>query len=534
MRRFTLKSKFQRAGAILLVGSTMLVSMGANNTLASPARAGGTLTIGWAEPPDTLNPATTGARDVGPIDVNIFDTLIWLTSDNKVTPDLATSWKISDQGKTYTFTLRQGVKFHDGTPFNADAVVANFKYITSPTTRSTISLALLGSCTLASATAAYTVVVKCATPYAPLLAQLGEPYMGIQSPTAITKYGKALDVHPIGTGPFEFVSYTPNVSIVLKRNPDYNWAPPALKHNGPAALDQLVFHIVVTSQARVSELQSGQSQFIQETPGVFYKVFGKNPSFQVMGAPISGMGIWSPINAQAWPTNSLAVRQAILYSVDKVGAIKVADDGVFPPSWGPLQPGTYGYDPRFNNMYNYNPQKAAQLLTGDGWKKVGGFWTKGGKRLTLDISAISSVPEYPLISQAIQGYLRQAGMDASVTQLAVPAWLASNIKGTMNLAPLQYIAVDPDALHLWYLPKQYYNWSHYTNPTLTNLINQGQVEQNQAKRLKIYSQAQKMIMDQALEMPIHQNIDLLVMSSKLHGVTYSGGGFEYFYPASLQ
>jgi peptide/nickel transport system substrate-binding protein len=125
-------------------------------------------------------------------------------------------------------------------------------------------------------------------------------------------------------------------------------------------------------------------------------------------------------------------------------------------------------------------------------------------------------------------------MDATLRQLAVPAWLAANINGTETLTPLQYIAVDPDALHLWYLPKQYYNWSHYTNPALTQLIMQGQQEINPTKRLQIYTQAQKMVMDQALEMPIHQNIDLLVMSSKLHGVTYSGGGFEYFYLASLQ
>jgi len=535
MRHISIKGKVRATCAVLLAGSTTLAGVGQSNALASRSNAGGgTLTIGWAEPPDTLNPATTGARDVGPIDVNIFDTLVWLTPNSDITPDLATSWKISNNGKTYTFTLRHGVTFHDGTPFNAAAVMANFKYITSPSTRSTISIALLGPCMSAAAQDAYTVVVNCTSAYAPLLRQLGEPYMGMQSPTAITKYGKNVDIHPVGTGPFKFVSYMPNQSLVLQRNPVYNWAPPALHHNGPASIQELDFHIVVNSQARVSELQSGQSQFIQETPGVFYKVLGQNPSFHAMGAPISGMGIWAPINTQRWPTNSLAVRRAILYSIDKVGAIQLADNGVFPPSWGPLQPGTYGYDAQFNSMYPYNPQKATQILSAAGWKKVGGFWTLNGRRLTLNLTAISSVPEYPLIAQAIQGYLRKAGMDATIQQLAVPAWLAANIKGNMSLTPLQYIAVDPDALHLWYLPGQYYNWSHYTNPALSRLILQGQQALDPAQRLKIYSQAQKIVMDQAVEMPIHQNIDLLVMSSKLHGVTYSGGGFETFYLASLQ
>ncbi len=500
---------------------------------AQRASAAGELTVGWAEPPDTLNPATTGARDVGPILVNVFDTLVWLTKDLKITPDLATKWAISKDGKTYTFTLRQGVKFHDGTPFDAQSVVDNINYITDKTTQSTISIGLLGPCTKAKATAKYTLVVSCTKPYAPLLAQLGEPYFGIQSPTAIKKYGKNVNVHPVGTGPFQFVSYTPNQSVVLERNPNYKWAPPAVGKNGPASISKITYHIVVSSQARVSELQSGQSQMIQETPGVFYKSLGKSGQFTATAVPIEGMGIWAPINADRWPTNDVNVRKAILYAVDKKGAIQVADNGVFPPLNTPLTKEILGYNPALESMYPYSPDKVTSILTKDGWTKSGGFWTKGGKRLTLQLTAISSVPEYPLIAQAIQGYLRKAGMDATIRQEAVPAWLASNIKGSMSLTPLQYVAVDPDALHLWYLPGQYYNWSHYSNPTLTKLIQQGQVEQDRAKRAQIYQKAQKFIMDQALSMPIHENQDLVLTSKKLTGMTWSGGGFEYFYTASL-
>ena len=124
-------------------------------------------------------------------------------------------------------------------------------------------------------------------------------------------------------------------------------------------------------------------------------------------------------------------------------------------------------------------------------------------------------------------------MDASVQQLATPAWLAANIKGDMSLTPLQYIGVDPDALRLWFTPDQYFNWSHFTDPTLTKLIADGQQEFDPAKRLAIYAQAQKIIMDQAIELPIRQNIDLVMTTPKLTGLTYSGGGFEYFGAASM-
>lgn len=491
------------------------------------------VTLGWAEPVDTLNPATTGARDVGPIDSNLFDTLVWLTPDFKVTPDLATKWTLSPDGKAYTFSLRKGVKFHDGTAFDAAAVVANINYITNKSTQSNISLGLLGPCTKATATAQYTVKISCSAPYAPLLAQLGEPYLGMQSPAAITKYGKDLGLHPTGTGPFSFVSYQPNQSVVLKRNEAYTWGPAATKHTGPPDIAQLTFQIVPSSQARVSQFQSGQSAFMQETPGIFWNTLGKTGKYTAMKFPISGMGIFAPINAGSWPTNDVAVRKAIMYAVDKPGAIKAADAGVFAPSNTPLQKGMTGYDASLETSYSYDPAKAESTLQAGGWTKAGGFWQKDGKRLSLTITAISSVPEYPLIAQAIQGYLRKVGMDVKIQQLAVPAWLAANLKGNMSLTPLQYIAVDPDALHLWFLPGQYFNWSHYTNKTLTSLIKQGQVASDLNKRLSIYSQAQKIIMDQAVLMPIHENVDLVMTSKKLTGMQYSGGGFEYFGAASM-
>lgn len=499
-------------------------------TGGSGGSGGGDLTIGWAEPVDSLNPAVTGARDVAPIDVNMFDTLVWLTPELKATPHLATKWDVSPDQRTYTFTLRDDVKFHDGTPFNAKAVVANIDYVKAKTTQSTISLGLLGPCLTAKAVSEFTVAISCSAPYAPLITQLGEPYLGMQSPAAITKYGKDLGQHPVGTGPFRFVSYTPNQSVVMERNADYKWAPPASGLTGPAKLSRITFKIVTDSQARVSSLQSGQSQLIQETPGIYFKSL--KTKFRQMTVPISGMGIFAPINAQKFPTDDIAVRKAILLSVDKTALIQTAQQGVFTPTYGPIV-GMPEYNvSALESMYPYDPKKAAALLIGAGWAKNGQYWSKGGKELTLTLTAISTVPAYPLIAEALQSQLQANGMNVTVTKLAVPAWLDANIKGTMSLTPLQYVAVDPAALHLWFEPG-YYNWSHYTNPKLTKLIDQGQQTSAVADRQRIYEQAQTLIMEQAVMMPIHQNADLLLMAKNLSGVTYAGGGFEYFLGASL-
>jgi peptide/nickel transport system substrate-binding protein len=518
---------------MLATGGLALMAQAATPAVAATPDRNAKIVVGWAEPPDSLNPATTGARDVGPLDVNIFDTLVWNTPDFKVTPDLATSWSISPDKKTYTFNLRQDVTFQDGTPFDADAVVANIDYITSKTTQSKSALELLGPCTSAKATAKYTVELSCSAPYAPLLVQIGEPELGIQSPTAIKKWGPDLGMHPTGSGPFEFVSYTPNQSLVIKRNDAYKWGPAATGHSGPPDIAQITFDIVPSSQARINQFQSGQSAMMQETPGIFWNVLQRTGRYTAVPVPISGLGIFAPIDAGTWPTNDLAVRQAIEYAVDKKGVILLADAGAHPISNTPLAKGMIGYDAALETAYPYDPAKAASLLKADGWTKTGEFWQKDGKNLAIKITAISTVPEYPLLAQAIQGYLRKFGMDATVTQLAVPAWLAANIKGDMSMTPLQFVTLDPDSLRFWFTPGEYFNWSHNNNPELNKLLIQGQQEFDPVKRAAIYAQAQKIIMDDAIEMPIHQNVDLVMIDKNLAGLTWSGGGFEYFGAASI-
>lgn len=491
------------------------------------------ITVGWAEPIDTLNPATTGARNQGPLMLNIFDTLVWLTPDFKVEPHLATKWSVSPDGKTYSFTLREDVKFHDGTPFDAEAVVANINYITHKDTPAKVSIGLLGSCKSAVATGKFTVDIKCEQPYAPLLTQLGVPYLGMQSPAAIAKYGKDLGLNPVGTGPFQLVSYTPNQSLVLKRNEAYAWNPAATGHKGPPNLAEVTFQIVPSPQARVNQFQSGQSQMMQQTPGVFWNAFSKMDKFNALPVPITGLGIFAPINAKKFPTDDVAVRRAIQHAIDRKGVIQLAEAGAFPPSLTPLHPDMTAYDKSLENLYPYDPAKAEAVLKEGGWNKVNGIWEKDGKKLTLNITAISTSTSYPLIAQAIQGYLQKVGMEANVQQLASPAWLAANINGDMSLTPLQFIGVDADALSGWFTAGQYFNWSHYSDPKLTELFQQGRAEADPAKRVEIYKQAQRIIMEQAVMLPIRLNIDLTLTAKKLTGVTYSGGGFQYLGAASM-
>jgi peptide/nickel transport system substrate-binding protein len=532
-----MKSKgLSRAVGILVVMIWIVggSALGGRQVLASPARAsGGTLTIGWSQAPDTLNPAQTGARSVGPVLANIFDTLVWLTPQGKVTPDLATRWTISNHGKTFTFFLRHGVKFQDGTPFNAAAVAANVTYLEDPATHSGQANISFGPFKSVKAIGTDKVVINLKSAYVPLLLRMAAPAASMQSPTAIAKYGKDLGLHPTGTGPFEFVSYTPNVSLVLKRNPNYNWAPPAVHHNGPASLDKVVFDYILTPEARTAALQSGQVQLINQTPGANFSALKKDPSLSTLAVPISGLGSFFPINAVRFPTNILAVRQALLYSIDKIGLIKLSEAGAYAPTWGPIQKGTLGYDPHLVGMYAYNPSKAASLLQSAGFKKSGGTWAKNGQKLAISINVIATSSEQLRQATAAQGYLQKQGWVVDIHSLDVSAWLAAALKFGATISPSIWSDVDPDGLSNWYLPKQYFNWCGYTNPTLTNLLTGADKQANLTKRAHMYWQAQQIIMNEALVMPIHQQVDLVVMSNKVKSVTWAASGDEYFYTTTL-
>jgi len=528
------RGKATSVAAVALVGLVAACSGGGGAKESGTGGAGGTggaLTVGWSSPPDTLNPATTGARSVGPLDATMFETLVYLKPDLKPTPGLATKWSVSDDGKSYTFDLRKGVTFHDGTPFNAAAVVENVRYITDKNTQSTIALGLLGTCTQAEAVSDLQVKISCSAPYAPLLAQLGEPYLGIQSPAAIKKYGKDLGQHPVGTGPFKFVSYTPNQSLILEKNASYKWAPEAVGQQGPAKLDSLKFDFVPNNQSRIGALESNHAQVIQATPGVFYKQFANK--YTLEPNPISGMGIFAPINASQWPTDDPAVRKAITYALDRPALVNAAGAGVFPPNETPVSKGMLGYDASLQGQQPHDQAKAKAALEGGGWTKQSDGWYKGGKKLQLKITAISTSSTYPAIAQAMQANLAEVGMTASVVPLGSSAWVDGNVKGDFNITPLTYVAVDPDALSFWFLPGSFYNWSHYTNDALTDLLTQGRIQTDEAKRKDIYVKAQKLILDASVLYPIYENQDLLAASKKVTGLSYSGGGFESFYKVSV-
>ncbi len=205
-------------------GAATTSSTSAGSTSTSTAKQGGTLTVALNLEPDNLDPAVTPFAVSHTVMMNIYDTLVWRGQDGTFVPGLATKWDVSTDGKTYTLTLRQGPKFHDGTDFNADAVKFAFDHIVDPASHSGFAANLLGPYDHAEVVDSQTAKVIFTDEFAPFLDGASQAFLGIVSPTAVQKDKTAFLQHPVGTGFMKFDEWVLKDHITLSRNADYNWA----------------------------------------------------------------------------------------------------------------------------------------------------------------------------------------------------------------------------------------------------------------------------------------------------------------------
>src|SRR5579872_6587777 len=214
-------------------------------TVAAAAASGGSLVYGLSgDFDDTLDPQVTNFDTSIRVTLNVCEPLVWEPEPGKFMPGLAEKWDISPDATVYTFNLKQGVTFHDGTPFNAAAVKFTLDRVVDPATKAGQSHDQLGPYDHTEIVDDYTVKVVMKQPYAPLLTNMNG-YLGIVSPTAVQKMGLAdFARHPVGTGPFMFKEWVNTDHVTLVRNPDYKWGSSMFKNTGPAHLDQVTFKII--------------------------------------------------------------------------------------------------------------------------------------------------------------------------------------------------------------------------------------------------------------------------------------------------
>lgn len=494
----------------------------AQATSDQPKR-GGNLVFAHVQLPSSLDANVWTATNAARIMRQIYDPLVWQPEGGKFVPGLADKWEISPDGKIYTFTLRKGVKFHDGTPLNAAAVKFTFDRIADPKTKS-LQSGRLGPYDRSEVVDEYTVKVYLKEPFIVFLSNLSEVALAPASPTAIQKLGDKYPLNPVATGPFKVKEWKDSNTLILERNPDYAWAPGFIQNKGTAYLDAITYKFVPEGATRLIALETGEAQIIDSPPPEDYKRLKESGKYSVHDLVVPGMPEMVNINVTNFPTSELAVRQAMQYGVDRKAMANLLFFGSYPAGQGLLTSGSWAYWKDVEKMYPYDPAKARKVLEDAGWKlnPQTKIYEKNGKPLRVrHVTTSGGVTQKA--AEFVQGSLREIGFDYIVEAMAYEATVKRFSDNQYEAARLTYALIDPhDAFFLALHSSQItgggqFNRSRVNDPKVDDLIRKGSLETSTPRRMEIYTELQKHVMEQAYILPGYENVLTHIMGKQVQG-----------------
>jgi len=530
-------STIRALAGVVAIGSVVSACGGGGATAGSSSSTpvyGGTIVYGADREPTCLDPHNTGDMPQTYIARQYLDSLVSELPDGRVVPWLATSWTVSPNGETYTFNIKHGVKFTDGTPLNAQAVVDNFEQELNPATESSTDWGYLQPYYKSSkALSTYTVQLNLERPDSPLLDELAQAFFGIESPKAMARGLQVNCQSPVGTGPFIVKQWIHGQSVTLVRNPNYNSAPANAKHQGPAYLSEIVWRFLEETSTRYAALENGQAQVIFNIPPEDQTAAESNPNITVQQFVHSGQPNNITLNASEPPFNQLAVRQAFIYGSNAAASVKSAFFGAYPLDETVLSTGTPDYDPALANEYAANPAKANQLLDQAGWtgRNAQGYRTKDGQVLTVTMPYSSNTgdtpPEVLTLFQDIQASEKQIGFDLVLKpedEATFDNLFAKYLPNAYNAVGGDYWnSPTPAVLYIVYSPTTAANpnpnnGDYQSNATLDNILLQATATTNRAEQKTLYDQAQQISDAEAWELDLWPVTTDLGISKSLHDV----------------
>ncbi len=452
------------------------------------------LVVGQIAEPKALDPHAVTAVNDFRILMNVYDGLVRYASGTlEVEPALATSWTISEDGTEYTFALREGVSFHDGTPFNAEAVVFNFERMlnedhpyhdTGPFPLSFF----FSSVQSIEAMDELTVKFTLNEPYAPFLSNLAYPTGLIVSPAAVMEHGADFGRNPSGTGPFSFTEWRSNEAVIVEANPDH-W-------DGAPELQAVVFRPITDANTRTAEMLAGGIDLMVEVPPVALSEF-QGDAFTIHEQ--AGPHVWFLIlNALEGPFADVRVRQAANYAINKEAIVNDVLEGTAEVAAGPTPPAfAWAYNEALE-PYPYDPDRARELIAEAGAEgaELTFYVTEGGSGM-LDPVAMGT---------AMQADLEAVGFDVSIETYEWNTFLGEvnpGLEGKADMAQMAWMTNDPDTLPFLALrtaawPDQGgFNSGYYSNEEVDALLEAARVETDQAERARLYKEMQEIVQEDA-------------------------------------
>jgi peptide/nickel transport system substrate-binding protein len=470
--------------------------------------------VGVVAEPVNLDPAQVTDLNSNRVGGRVVETLVTFPEEStQLVPGLAESWTISKDGLQYTFKLRSGVKFHDGTPLTAEAVKFSIERQINPEHpahklgKYPFANFFFGNVKAVEALSDDRVAFLLKEPRASFLAVLAQGAASIVSPTAVMKAGPDYPLQPVGTGPFKFISWDRGQRVVLERNPTY-WKSPVKVH-------RVIYRPIVEDQARLTELLTGSLDLIVGVPPDFVGQLesgGKVSVLKQVGAHVWYLGI----NNQKKPFDDKRVRQALNYAVNKDAIVRDVLKGTGTPSRGPVLPNTWAADAALKS-YPYDPDRAKRLLAEAGYPN--GFST------TLWVPESGSGMQSPVaMSTVMQSNLKAVGVNVTLQTMEWGAYLAKLRTKEQELFALSWMAgtEDPDMVMYPLLHSSQWtpngpNRALYKNPKFDDLLQQARLTTDQARRASLYKEAQRLLVDDAPWVFVDHEIQIAALGRRVQG-----------------
>ena len=469
---------------------------GNNGETGEPVK-GGEITVGIAQDlDDSLDPHQTVAAGTREVLFNIFEGLVKPNSDGEMIPAVAEKYELSEDGTTYTFTLRDGVKFHNGQTVTAEDVVYSINRCAAvPEGQEKPLVAAFSAVRSVEALDEKTVTVT--------IAQRDLEFISYMTAAIIPADYENQDTAPVGTGPFKFVSRTPQQDFVMERFEDY-WG-------APAWLDKVTYKICENADALVMNLNGGSIDLCAHLTSA--QASQLNQNFQVLEGTMNLVqAIY--LNNQAKPFDNQLVRQALCYAIDRQGIMDMVADGHGTAVGSSIYPAfTKYFLPELVDKYPHDVAKAKELLAQAGYPD--GF--------DMTISVPNNYQPHMDTAEVVAEQLREAGINVTIQPVEWSTWLDTIYNGRQFQATL--VGVDAANMTARAMLERFTsdygkNFINYNNPTYDALFQQAINAQDEATQTDLYKQMETMLADTAANVYIQDLCDLVAMRQDLGGLKF--------------
>lgn len=485
----------------MAISSIAGLSAGMLAAAETPQR-GGTLTVGVISDTKTLDPTFSIQWSERQVLYLIYNTLIRTGPGFTMLPELAKSWEIADDGLRVVFKLQEGVKFHDGTDFDAAAVKWNLDRRLDEAVGSPQRKQLRPVIESVEVVDKNTFAINLTKPFPPLLGFLAERSGFMISPTAVEKYGEDYGSNPVGTGAFVFREWVRGSHIIVDRNADY-W------EDGLPYLDQVVFSDIAGAVVGIQRLLTGEIDFIAGLSP--QNVLKLEDSKEIKLDPIT-VGQWYSLQWHWYepPFDNSNLRKAIAHAIDRKRLSEITMAGKAQLANGPTPPSLWWYDDTIEG-YDYDPAKAKKLLAKSGFDPA--------TELVL-YSSTKSI--YTQISQLVQEQLIEIGLNVRMEPVAASEWYSRVVKRLVNFTPTRWTQrPDPDGLmYILFHSKGYANSTGYSNPKLDALLEKARRISNIDQRKALYAEVQQILIEDLPYIPLFFSVEYAAIRKQVQNFVW--------------